>query len=316
MAQLESYGATHWSYHGAGEGGAGDVEVIPAVAGDYYVLLLGGADGYTELTDPNNRLTITVVPAGDGEFATVHVDDHVGAFVLGEPVTVSFADAQNCDSGGDCQWDDWIGIYPVATCCELAQLQNFVGGNGSGEWAYHASGEAGAGTVTVVPTQAVDYYVLLLGGASGYLELTDPDNRLRITVCEAGGCPGAGTASYDLCFGATSADTVTHDFETGSAALPGGWSAVDDTPVSSPGDWYVVDPSTLYGAGIHVDGWAAYENSNVWGNYPGDNQLSGSYLINDAVYDSFIAFRKKALAWSAISDQAYWNARSLPFKYG
>ena len=77
--------------------------------------------------------------------------------------------------------------------------------------------------------------------------------------------------------------------ESGSAALPGGRSAVDDTPVSSAGDWYVVDPSTLYGAGIHVDGWAAYEASNVWGNYPGDNQLSGSYLMNDAVYDSFIA---------------------------
>ena len=207
---------------------------------------------------------------------------------MGSPLSITFSGARDMGEFST-QWDDWIGIYPVATCCDFTQLQNFVGGNGSGEWAYHASGEAGAGTVTVVPTQAVDYYVLLLGGASGYLELTDPDNRLRITVCEAGGCPGAGTASYDLCFGATSADTVTHDFETGSAALPGGWSAVDDTPVSSPGDWYVVDPSTLYGAGIHVDGWAAYENSNVWGNYPGDNQLSGSYLINDAVYDSFIA---------------------------
>ena len=38
--------------------------------------------------------------------------------------------------------------------------------------------------------------------------------------------------------------------------------------------------------------------------------------VTKKVYDSFIAFRKKALAWSAISDQAYWNARSLPFKYG
>ncbi len=34
------------------------------------------------------------------------------------------------------------------------------------------------------------------------------------------------------------------------------------------------------------------------------------------VYDSFLAFRKKAIAWSRLSDQAYWNARLLPFKYG
>ena len=73
-------------------------------------------------------MEIDVYGCGGSGAATVHVDDHVGAFVLGEPVTVSFTDAQSCDSGGDCQWDDWIGIYPVATCCELAQLQNFVGG--------------------------------------------------------------------------------------------------------------------------------------------------------------------------------------------
>ena len=38
--------------------------------------------------------------------------------------------------------------------------------------------------------------------------------------------------------------------------------------------------------------------------------------ITKEVYDSFIAFRKKALAWSKIADQAYTNARVLPFKYG
>ena len=32
-----------------------------------------------------------------------------------------------------------------------------------------------------------------------------------------------------------------------------------------------------------------YESSNVWGNYPGDNQLTGTYLMNDAIYDEFIA---------------------------
>ena len=85
--------------------------------------------------------------------------------ICGKAASVSFTDAQDCNSGGDCQWDDWIGIYPVATCCELGQLQNFVGGDGTGEWAYHGTADLGAGSVTVVPTQATDYYVLLLGGA-------------------------------------------------------------------------------------------------------------------------------------------------------
>ena len=35
-----------------------------------------------------------------------------------------------------------------------------------------------------------------------------------------------------------------------------------------------------------------------------------------AVLDSFLKFRKSAIAWSKLSDQAYWNARLLPFKYG
>lgn len=34
------------------------------------------------------------------------------------------------------------------------------------------------------------------------------------------------------------------------------------------------------------------------------------------IVDNFLDFRKKAIGWSKISDQAYWNARSLPFKYG
>ncbi len=34
------------------------------------------------------------------------------------------------------------------------------------------------------------------------------------------------------------------------------------------------------------------------------------------VYDSFIAFRRIAIGWSKLSDQAFWNARILPFKYG
>ncbi len=49
-------------------------------------------------------------------------------------------------------------------------------------------------------------------------------------------------------------------------------------------------------------------------------QLSGEVVAEVAnkdplarqVYDSFIAFRAKAIAWSAISEQAYLNARSAP----
>jgi TRAP-type mannitol/chloroaromatic compound transport system substrate-binding protein len=34
------------------------------------------------------------------------------------------------------------------------------------------------------------------------------------------------------------------------------------------------------------------------------------------VYDSYINFRSKAIGWTAIADQGYYNARSLPFPYG
>ena len=33
------------------------------------------------------------------------------------------------------------------------------------------------------------------------------------------------------------------------------------------------------------------------------------------VYDSYIDFRKKAISWSKLADQGYWNARLLPFTY-
>ena len=34
------------------------------------------------------------------------------------------------------------------------------------------------------------------------------------------------------------------------------------------------------------------------------------------VYDSFMAYRKQAIAWAKIGEQGYMNARLLPFKYG
>ncbi len=38
--------------------------------------------------------------------------------------------------------------------------------------------------------------------------------------------------------------------------------------------------------------------------------------MTQKVYDSFIAYRTKSIGWAKIADQAFWNARSLPFKYG
>ncbi len=106
------------------------------------------------------------------------------------------------------------------------------------------------------------------------------------TICDVTDHSCGAGPSYDFCFGAYSDDTVRQDFETGSAALPDGWTAVDDDPISEPGNWYVIDNT---GAALANDGWAAYEASNIWGNYPGDNQLTGSYLMNGDYYDQFIA---------------------------
>ena len=44
-------------------------------------------------------------------------------------------------------------------------------------------------------------------------------------------------------------------------------------------------------------------------------EAAGADAITKKVYDSFIAFRRNAIGWSKLSDQAYWNARLLPFKY-
>ena len=45
-------------------------------------------------------------------------------------------------------------------------------------------------------------------------------------------------------------------------------------------------------------------------------EAGASDAMTRKVYDSFIKARKKSIAWSKLSDQAYWNARLLPFKYG
>ena len=68
--------------------------------------------------------------------------------------------------------------------------------------------------------------------------------------------------------------------------IPAAWTVVDDELVSSASDWYLFENT---GADMQHDGWAAYEASNIWGNYPGDNQLTGTYLVRDGqFFDEFI----------------------------
>ena len=127
--------------------------------------LRGCACGLPATSDPSTS-----------DFATINVDSHVGDFVAGEPVTICFTDASNCAAGADgCLWDDWVGIYPVVENPDWTAYSD-------GHWSYHGSGDAGSGCVTITPAEFGDYYVVLLGGADGYTELTDPDNRLVITV--------------------------------------------------------------------------------------------------------------------------------------
>ena len=134
------------------------------------------------------------------------VENHVGDFIAGQPVTISFTDAQNCNADGACLWDDWIGIYPVTENPDWTSYQD-------GHWAYHGSGDVGSGSVTITPAEFGDYFVVLLGGADGYTELTDPDNRLIISVVNwvplaepiitVGDCrTTAGSHGCDLLFGA------------------------------------------------------------------------------------------------------------------
>jgi TRAP-type mannitol/chloroaromatic compound transport system substrate-binding protein len=45
-------------------------------------------------------------------------------------------------------------------------------------------------------------------------------------------------------------------------------------------------------------------------------EVAAADTATKKVYDSFIDFRKKAIAIAKHSDQAFWEARQLPFKYG
>ena len=41
----------------------------------------------------------------------------------------------------------------------------------------------------------------------------------------------------------------------------------------------------------------------------------GGDALTRRIYESFKTFRKKALSWSHLAEQTFWNARILPFKY-
>ncbi len=42
---------------------------------------------------------------------------------------------------------------------------------------------------------------------------------------------------------------------------------------------------------------------------------TGGDDITRRVYEDFQKFRRKALSWSHLGEQSFWNARILPFKY-
>ncbi|MBB4286710.1 TRAP transporter substrate-binding protein [Roseospira goensis] len=44
-------------------------------------------------------------------------------------------------------------------------------------------------------------------------------------------------------------------------------------------------------------------------------EVAAGDAMTQKVYDSFVDFRSKAIGWARIADQAYWNARELPYTY-
>jgi TRAP-type mannitol/chloroaromatic compound transport system substrate-binding protein len=45
-------------------------------------------------------------------------------------------------------------------------------------------------------------------------------------------------------------------------------------------------------------------------------EVGTSDPLTQQIYNSYMDFRGKALGWAALSEQSYYNARSLPFQYG
>ena len=46
------------------------------------------------------------------------------------------------------------------------------------------------------------------------------------------------------------------------------------------------------------------------------SEVGNSDALTKRVYESFLRSRKESIGWSRISDQSFWSARLLPFKYG
>ena len=45
-------------------------------------------------------------------------------------------------------------------------------------------------------------------------------------------------------------------------------------------------------------------------------EVGASDAMTRRVYESFLTARRGQISWSKLGDQAFWNARLLPFKYG
>ena len=155
--------------------------------------------------------------------------------------------------------DTTLTLFDSDGTTVLAQNDDGPAGSVNSYIEFTPTASVQAATILVAPKTRQDRGTFQL-----QVSLTQPDLTVRPPPPSVG-------VSYDFCFGSSNGNTARHDFETGSRALPAGWTPIDDTPVSSPGDWYVIDNS---GPALANDGWAAYEASNVWGNYPGDYQLT------------------------------------------
>jgi len=110
--------------------------------------------------------------------------------------------------------------------------------------------------------------------------------------------PVAYVGAGDVCVGNDASSTLL-DFD----ATMSGWTEVDDvqddgSAISSPCAWTAYasdDVDYLQVLGLEINGadgsssYAIHQTSNAWGNYPGDNTLTGCNLLYDgASYTNFI----------------------------
>ena len=145
------------------------------------------------------------------------------------------------------------------------------------EWAYHGSADVGVGSATMTPTMACDYNVILLGGPDGYTELTDPDNRLVITVCPAAGCPGCwdGSTGVDFPFsapGCCPSGSIGNDVDAECAPCENGTYAPLDAAYCEPcpagRSDHDFDPGTEVSPPCHSDRPACPSCSSACPSYP------------------------------------------------